>query len=69
MRNNGPQQQRICGARGKQGDDVDFALASSFEPDTALVDIGSPGMNGYELAQRLRTLPEYRDLQLIAMTG
>lgn len=46
-----------------------MALTTVFKPDTALVDIGLPGMNGYELAQRWRATPETRDLMLVAMTG
>lgn len=46
-----------------------LALAADFKPDTALVDIGLPGMNGYELARRWRALPEGQNLTLIAMTG
>lgn len=43
-------------------------LAKSFRPDVALLDIGMPVMNGYELAARLRQsdLPTPR---LIAITG
>jgi CheY-like chemotaxis protein len=45
-------------------------LAESFHPDIALLDIGMPGMNGRELAARLR---EHRggasQLRLIAVTG
>jgi CheY-like chemotaxis protein len=33
------------------------------------VDIGLPGMLGYELAQRLRAQPHYRNLLLAAVTG
>jgi two-component system CheB/CheR fusion protein len=43
--------------------------AGTLEPDVALVDIGLPGMLGYELAQRLRAQPRYRDLLLAAVTG
>jgi two-component system CheB/CheR fusion protein len=46
-----------------------LALASTFAPDTALVDIGLPGMNGYELARRWRATPGYQDLRLVAVTG
>ena len=31
-----------------------LALAESFAPESALVDIGLPGMDGHELARRLR---------------
>ena len=34
-----------------------------------LLDIGLPGMNGFEVAHRLRALPECRDALLIALTG
>jgi CheY-like chemotaxis protein/two-component sensor histidine kinase len=40
-----------------------------FRPDFALVDVGLPGMDGYELARRVRALPEGKELKLIAITG
>src|SRR6185437_4693187 len=42
---------------------------SSLRPDVALVDIGLPGMDGYELAKRLRAVPELSGVRLIALTG
>ena len=45
------------------------AVAKGFRPDTALVDIGLPGMDGYELAHRLRQEFDGQGLQLVAMTG
>lgn len=44
-------------------------IAEEFRPDVVLLDIGLPGMNGFEVAQRLRTQPESRDALLIALTG
>jgi len=44
-------------------------LAQEFRPQVALLDIGLPGINGYELANRLRALPETQEAVLIALTG
>jgi CheY-like chemotaxis protein/nitrogen-specific signal transduction histidine kinase len=38
-------------------------------PDIVLLDIGLPGMNGYEVARRLRELPGMAQCRLIAITG
>ena len=43
-------------------------LATTFEPHIALLDIGLPGMDGYELARELRGLYE-GNIRLIAITG
>ncbi len=44
-------------------------IAEDFRPDVVLLDIGLPGMNGFEVAHRLRTQPESREALLIALTG
>ncbi len=44
-------------------------IAASFRPQTAILDIGMPGLNGYELARRIRDEPWGRDMLLIALTG
>jgi CheY-like chemotaxis protein len=44
-------------------------LAASGSFDAALLDIGLPVIDGYELAQRLRALDTLRDARLIAVTG
>jgi PAS domain S-box-containing protein len=46
---------------------VESALA--FAPDLALVDIGLPGIDGYEVARRLRSHPMGQRLRLVALTG
>jgi CheY-like chemotaxis protein len=43
--------------------------AAEFNPDVALIDIGLPDMNGYELARRLRQQPRFKNMLLIAQTG
>ncbi len=44
-------------------------LAAQCAPDIALVDIGLPGIDGYEVARRLRANPETSKIRLIALTG
>jgi CheY-like chemotaxis protein len=44
-------------------------LAMSERPDVAIVDIALPGIDGYEVARRLRAHPGTRDIVLIALTG
>ncbi len=34
-----------------------------------LLDIGMPGMSGYEVARRLRAQPDFKDTLLVAVTG
>jgi signal transduction histidine kinase len=46
-----------------------LAAAPVLRPQIALLDIGLPGMDGYELAVRLRELPGNEDLCLFAVTG
>jgi two-component system CheB/CheR fusion protein len=44
-------------------------IALDFSPEVALIDIGLPGMSGYELARRLREQPQLKGMLLIAQTG
>lgn len=43
--------------------------ACEFQPHVAFLDIGMPGMNGYDLAQRLRAEPSLEGLCLVAVSG
>jgi signal transduction histidine kinase/CheY-like chemotaxis protein len=49
--------------------DAALALAPEFAPDVVLLDIGLPGIDGYETARGLRTQPALRQTRLIAVTG
>ena len=51
--------------------DAEAALSYvvSTAPPLLLIDIGLPGMNGFELAQRLRRMPHLSGATLIALTG
>jgi signal transduction histidine kinase len=51
--------------------DAETALqtAGEFAPDVALLDIGLPGLNGYDLARRLRQTEGTRHIRLVAVTG
>ena len=44
-------------------------MATTFQPDVILLDIGLPGIDGYEVAKRLRGQDEFRETRIIAMTG
>ncbi|MDB5760529.1 MAG: hybrid sensor histidine kinase/response regulator [Burkholderia sp.] len=46
-----------------------LAAARAHRPDIALVDIGLPGMDGYEVARQLRADPATRGMRLVALTG
>ncbi len=46
-----------------------MALAEDFHPDLAFLDIGMPGMNGYEVAATLRNTPGLEHIVLVALTG
>lgn len=44
-------------------------VAETFQPALAFLDLGLPGITGYELAQGLRTQPGNQGLFLVAVTG
>ena len=39
------------------------------QPEVVFLDLGLPGMSGYDVARRLRAMPEARDVRLVAVTG
>ena len=52
-------------AHGKQA----IEMAPQYRPDVMMLDIGLPGMNGYELCQHLKLMPEMAKTVFIAQTG
>ena len=44
-------------------------LARSFQPHLILLDLGMPGLDGYQVAAALRSLPDFDDVALIAFTA
>lgn len=48
---------------------VALGLVRGFRPRVVLLDIGLPGMDGYQVARRLREDPEMTGLRIIAISG
>jgi DNA-binding response OmpR family regulator len=46
-----------------------LAVAERFRPEVALLDIGLPGLNGYEVCQRLRRESWGQAMTIVALTG
>ena len=44
-------------------------IAQNWRPDIVLLDIGLPGLDGYEVARRLRTKESTQSARVIALTG
>ncbi|MCO5169504.1 MAG: ATP-binding protein [Planctomycetes bacterium] len=61
----------VLGHETRRAFDAPSALlaAAEFAPDAALLDLGLPIMDGWELARRLRELPACRDTRLFAISG
>jgi PAS domain S-box-containing protein len=46
-----------------------FQAFVEFRPSVVLLDLGMPDMSGYEVARRLRELPQFQPVKLVALTG
>jgi len=59
------------GAKVQTANDGPAAIEAvgTFQPRFILLDIGMPGMDGHEVARRVRTRPEGKDVTLVALTG
>lgn len=59
------------------GHTVDYAIngyvalegARRFKPDVVLLDLGLPGMSGYEVCEQIRRDPELRDTRIVVLTA
>src|SRR5476651_1100716 len=43
--------------------------ALDYRPNVVLLDLGLPGLDGFEVAKRLRQQPVFQNVVLVAMTG
>jgi PAS domain S-box-containing protein len=55
--------------RTAHGGETALSIASTFQPAIALLDLGMPDLDGYEVAKQLRSAPWGRSMHLIAITG
>ncbi len=55
--------------RSVHGAQAALEAAVVFRPHVVLLDIGLPGMDGYEVARRLRSQPAVQSMRLVAVTG
>ena len=55
----------VIAANGREG----LEKAASEKPDLILLDTGMPVMNGHEMLERLRTLPELKGIPVIMVTA
>jgi CheY-like chemotaxis protein len=49
--------------------ELGVALAAKFEPDAVIIDIGLPGMDGFEVGRALQAQPGTKQAMLIAVSG
>ena len=46
-----------------------FEATTAFKPEVVVLDIGLPGMSGYDVARRIREHPSFGGIMMIAVTG
>jgi CheY-like chemotaxis protein len=54
----------LTAADGPEG----LAAARGEQPDVILLDLGMPGLDGWEVARRLRADPETKEISIVALT-
>jgi len=52
----------------RNGDEA-LAAAGEFRPDLVLLDVMMPAMNGYQVAQKLRDLPDLQRVKIVMLTA
>ena len=62
---------KACGHDVRTAHDglMGLQVALTYQPDVALLDIGLPSLNGYEIARRIRMDPTLKNIVLVAITG
>lgn len=55
-------------AIARNGDEA-LEKIESFRPDLVLLDVMLPGVNGFDILQRVRQQPEHRDMAIIMLTA
>ena len=61
----------MSGHEGRMAHDGPSALEAAlcWQPELVLLDIGLPGLNGFEVAKRIRPEPLLKKVVLVALTG
>jgi PAS domain S-box-containing protein len=60
---------RHCDVRFTHDGPTGIIAAKEFHPDVLLLDLGLPGLDGYEIARTLRADPAFRDALFVAISG
>ncbi len=58
-----------CDVRTAYDGSTVLEAALDYRPDVVLLDIGLPGLNGYEVVKQLRQQPALQNIVVVAMTG
>ena len=56
-------------ARAVDSGPAALAALPDYQPNVILMDIGMPGMSGYDVARHIREQPQYDHIKLVALTG
>jgi PAS domain S-box-containing protein len=56
-------------AQAVNGGPAALAAIPNYQPNVILMDIGMPGMDGHEVARRIRAQPQFHGIKLVALTG